>query len=177
VTASVKRPMGAALGGALSALLFVLLLMVTSATAEPDWFGVATLVVALGAPVAIVLGWRFAPRLAESDGFRLIAWMGTSAMLLGLLEVLVVVVAGGLSAGPVVLFIALYAVGFGLAFGLVVLPFTIACAAVWYAAFLLIERWVAGGHAKGPGMAGASGAELLDRSSGSRPPWRVSHRC
>jgi hypothetical protein len=154
MTASIRRPLGAALAGALSALLFITLLTVARLSPEPDVVGVATVIVALGAPVAIVLGWRFAPRVEGSHAFGLIAWMGTSAMLLGLLEVLAIVVGSGISAGPVILFIAFYAAAFGLIFGLVVTPFTIGCAAVWVGTFMLIERLTAAGKRKAPAVPG-----------------------
>jgi hypothetical protein len=150
MTASMKRPVAAALAGALSSILFVMLLTVARASPEPDVLGVAAVIAALGAPVAIVLGWRFAPRLEGSLGFGLIAWMGTSAMLLGWLEVLAIIVAGGLSAGPVIFLFAFFAAAFGLIFGLVVTPFTIACAAVWVGAFMLIEQLAAAGTREAP---------------------------
>jgi hypothetical protein len=153
--------MGAALGGALSAILCVLILVVARATTHIDAIDVVGVIVALGTLVAIVLGWRFGPRVTASGGFGLIAWMGTSAMLLGVLEVVLLVVANSPSTGLGVLLLAFYAVAYGLAFGLIVLPFTIACAACWFGVMLMIGRLARIGHARSPGMTGASGARVV----------------
>jgi hypothetical protein len=65
MTTGVERPIGAALGGALSAILFVLLLVLPRPTIGCDLFDLAALIVALGSPIAVLLGWRFAPRVSD----------------------------------------------------------------------------------------------------------------
>ncbi|HET6746160.1 MAG TPA: hypothetical protein VFH90_09990 [Candidatus Limnocylindria bacterium] len=55
-----------------------------------------------------------------------------------------------MTAGPVVLFFAFYVAAFGLIFGVVVTPFTIACAAVWVGCFRFIEWLAAAGMQEAP---------------------------
>ena len=53
----------------MSAILFVLLLALPRPTIRFELFDLAALIVALGSPIAVLLGWRFAPK-GERSGMQ-----------------------------------------------------------------------------------------------------------
>lgn len=112
-----------------------------------------------GLPIGILLGWRFADRVGRSNPFGLVGWMGASAVLLGDVLVSVGIAAVNLLEGdPVMAGLFPFLLIFGLAFGVLILPITVVAAIAWLCAFLLFDWLLGRVQAKGPGVAGASGA-------------------
>ena len=116
-------------------------------------------------PVALVLGWRLAPRVGQAGVVGLVMWMGVSAALLGVIAVVTPLAPGEVLAGDVlqgVLGWLPFAV-IGLAYAFPVLALTMLAAAVWYLWMraLMSAGWPAGRH-------GAHVAETRMRAGVSR---------
>ena len=172
---SIRPPVGAVLGAAVSVAIAIWeggRLMNDTGVLVGDSVGLT------GLPIAALLGWRFADRVGRWSPVGLALWMGTSAVLLGDVMVSIGIVVLNLLEGNAMMAAALpYLLSVGILFGAVVLPIAVAGAIAWLGAFWTLDWIVDRLQAKGPGSTGASGAGGKYRPSGSRRPWRGSHRC
>jgi hypothetical protein len=130
-------------GAAIAAVLAVIAIAIAVTQPQTAW-PLATSLLVAGAPVGIVLGWRFAGRTGRWNPAALVAWMAASAVLLGDAEISAGVAVGGIVSGDlgVTAFAALAFVA-GLIVGLAVLPLTAVAAIIWLVTFKAVDGLVA----------------------------------
>jgi hypothetical protein len=155
---TLKPLIGAALAGALGVVTFVAVLAWILASPQGDaagaWGGLdlVAILLAVGTPVGILLGWRFAARVRRWHPVFLVGWMAVSAVLVGDAEVSALIAAAGIITGHLELipFAALAFVVGLLAYGMFILPVTVVGATLWLVAFAGLDRLVGRGRGSRP---------------------------
>jgi hypothetical protein len=137
-----KRPIGAALAGALGVGLFLAIMMWVLEDESNYPVPLFAAIVVAGIPVGIVLGWRFASRVGRWHPAGVVAWMAISAVLLGDVEISAVFAVAGAFGDHTLLAFAPFALLYGLVYAIFVLPVTVAAATLWLAVFVGLDRLI-----------------------------------